>query len=48
MKIQGDVFFFNYESQELYVRDWFKVKGILWDFFIFILEQNIVLNKNCT
>ena len=24
------------------------VKGIIWDFFIFTLEQIIVLNKNCT
>ena len=25
-----------------------KFKGILWDFFIFTLEQIIVLNKYCT
>ena len=26
----------------------FNVKGILWDFFIFTLEQTIVLHKYCT
>ena len=37
------------ETKELELhKTWFTIKGILWDCFIFTLEQIIFLNKYCT
>ena len=38
----------NNKMEHVYDIDNDKFKGILWDFFVFTLEQIIVLNKYCT